>query len=735
MDDTRPHDARDPARLSADVQRAVAAGSPDAVVATDEQGRITDWNASAERLFGWSADEAGGRSMDELIVPERHRATHASAVRRILDQDQRVMARSKLIEMVAMDRDGREIPVQIAASAVRVEGRTSFVSFIRNMSEHRDLEAQWRQQALSDPLTGVANRALFIDRLDRAVSRRKRQPASLALLFVDLDRFKVVNDALGHASGDQVLIAVASRIRTALRTTDSVGRYGGDEFVVLCEGGVAPHQAIALAKRITEAISQPILFPGRSVVVTASIGIATLGETGGEAEELLRDADAAMYQAKQHGGDRCMLVEAGAVMPRRGLARLDIETDLRAAIGRSELRLVYQPTIDLRTGRATGAEALIRWVHPERGELAPLDFIPLAEETGLIVPIGAWVLGEACRQLKAWHDSLGPVAPSSLSVNLSGCQLADGQVAELVMDLLSEHRLAPSSLCLEITESVLMADATGTLYGLAELRELGVRLSIDDFGTGYSSLLYLRRFPVNELKIDRLFVAGLGRNPEDTAIVEGVIALAHALQLTVVAEGVETAEHVALLGAMGSDAGQGYYWSRPISASNLGDLLRVSVGMPGRAVRDDGRAVSVPEHERAVLTTTVVGSAPYRVLLVDDVRAERELLGILLEESARFVVAGEAADGVRGVEMARAVQPDLVVLDISMPGMNGVDALTKIVAASPVSRVVVVSGFVSAGLAQATLNQGASACLDKNVGPERLIEQLLSVLGVDMAST
>jgi EAL domain-containing protein (putative c-di-GMP-specific phosphodiesterase class I)/ActR/RegA family two-component response regulator len=388
------------------------------------------------------------------------------------------------------------------------------------------------------------------------------------------------------------------------------------------------------------------------------------------------------------------------------------------------LHLVFQPIVELGTGQAIGAEALIRWEHPQRGTIPPLEFIPIAEETGLILPIGAWVLGEACRQLGEWRDSLGTLAPRTVSVNLSRRQVANGHVADLIADLLSRHHLDPSSLCLEITESVMMEDSA--LRGLGELRDLGVRLSIDDFGTGYSSLVYLRRFPVQELKIDRLFVAGLGRNPEDTAIVEGVIALAHDLKLTVVAEGVETEDQAESLRHLGADTAQGYYWSRPVPFDEFAALLTVSLGAPGRphtARLGPHAARRSSQRHRAAPTASI-----HRVLLIDDARSERELLGLWLEDSSRFVLVGEADDGATGIALAADLRPDLVVLDMSMPGLHGTEALTKLLAVSPHSKVVVVSGFASAGMTQAMIGRGASACLDKCIGPSRLVEQLLGAI-------
>jgi diguanylate cyclase (GGDEF)-like protein/PAS domain S-box-containing protein len=705
----------------AEIRGATEDRSSDAVVGVDDGGGITYWNAAAERLFGWSRFEALGEVLAEMVIPERYRSAYLVAIGVVVDGRAASVANA-VFEIVAARRDGQEVPVEVAASAAMVRDRVWVRAVVRDATRRQELEGELRQQGLVDSLTGLANRTLLFDRLAQAVSRLDRSAESLAVLFVDLDRFKVVNDGLGHEAGDLVLIAIAERVASVLRGSDSVSRYGGDEFVVLCEGVSSARLAGGLAERICRAIKRPIHVVGRAVIVTASVGVALVDRSGSDAD-VLRDADAAMSDAKRAGGDGHAVFAASA--RRAGAGRLDIEIDLRAAIERSELRLVYQPTIDLRTGRVTGTEALVRWDHPRRGTIAPLDFIPLAEETGLIVPIGAWVLNEACDQLRRWKDSLGVLAPRAVSVNLSGRQLAHGRLADVVAAALDRSGLDPSSLCLELTESALMDDAAGALEVLGELRDLGVRLSVDDFGTGYSSLLYLRRLPVSELKIDRIFVAGLGRNPEDTAIVEGVIALGHALKLTVVAEGVETADQAESLRHLRAEVGQGYYWSRPIPPGDLAELLESSHGAPAGTVWDDSPGFG-PISERDGDNASSDSPVPlYRVLLIDDARPERELLRTWLEDSARFLVAGEAESGRQGVALAAELCPDVVVLDMSMPGMSGMDTLRGVLAASPRSMVVVVSGFVSTGLAQAVIDQGGSACLDKSIGPLRLVELLL----------
>ena len=589
-----------------------------------------------------------------------------------------------------------------------------------------EVEARMRELTGTDPLTGLPNRNTLFDRVDRAL-RGAVVSSATTVLLAGLDRLDAINDGLGHAVGDRVLLATADRIRVAVGPAAVVARAGGSEFVVVND--MDEVAAVALAERVSAAISHPIDLGDRTIVITASMGLATYVGTGGAAERLYRDAASALALAKARGGWRHVVFDAQTGATVRD--RFDLEIDLRSAVDRSELRVAYQPTVDLTTGQATGAEALLRWDHPRRGAVPPLEFISLAEETGMIVPIGEWVLGQACAQLRRWFDTLGDLAPRSLSVNVSGRQLVQGDLPGVLAALLAAHRLDPTSLCLEITESVLMDNLSGTAGALGELRDLGVRLSVDDFGTGYSSLLYLRDFPVNELKIDRLFVAGLGRHRQDTAIVEGVIALAHGLNLTVVAEGVETLDQAQSLQHLGSDVGQGFFWSRPTAPDELSALLRASHGAPGSlSSRRGPERRNGPVRHPTVAPAVDPASHPWRVLLVDDARPERELLGVWLHETRRFVVAGEADDGARGVALAEDLQPDLVVLDMSMPGIDGIEALRQVQAVSPGSKVIILSGLVSAGLAKAALDLGASACLDKSIGPARLIEELLRTVDV-----
>ena len=430
---------------------------------------------------------------------------------------------------------------------------------------------QLTKQAFRDPLTNLPNRALFMDRLSHGLTRAQRRHEHLAVLFLDLDRFKVVNDTLGHAVGDQLLVEVSRRLTSALRPGDTVARLGGDEFGILLEDVADAETAETVALRVEESLSKPYRFEGREVFVTASIGIALSSAKLGLPEEILRDADLAMYHAKAKGKARHEVFDGSMSAP--ALDRMDLEMDLRSAISRHEFRLHYQPILRLDTGRITEVEALIRWQHEKRGLLQPDEFIGLTEETGLIVPIGQWVLSEACKQARVWQVEYPTTPPLVMSVNLSAKQFQNPKLVEEITQALDESGLAPSCLKLEITESTVMQDAPVTLAKLNELKELGVRLAIDDFGTGYSSLCYLKRFPVDTLKIDRSFVKGLSPDGGDNAIVRAVVTVAKSLNMDVTAEGVETEGQLAELKALGCDRGQGFLFARPVTAERVAPLL------------------------------------------------------------------------------------------------------------------------------------------------------------------
>ncbi|QIN79149.1 EAL domain-containing protein [Rubrobacter marinus] len=444
---------------------------------------------------------------------------------------------------------------------------------IEDVTERKALEDKLAYQAYHDPLTGLPNRALLLDRLEQALKRVERQGglSRVAVLFTDLDNFKLVNDSLGHEAGDHLLVEVAGRISSCLRPEDTVARLGGDEFVVLLEGVAGVAEATAVAERISRELDAPFALRGQEVFVTTSTGIVLGGPDN--AEDLLRDADVAMYRSKESGKDRHEVYEAD--MRARTAKRLGLEGDMRRAVERGceEFVVRYQPLIDTATGRTSGLEALVRWEHPERGLVSPSDFIPLAEETGMIIAIGRRVLREACSRARDW-SSLGPGGRGiEVSVNLSARQFRDPGLLEDVARVLGETGLRPGALTLEVTEGILTEDTPVVLATVQYLGLLGVKLAIDDFGTGYSSLAHVKRFPVDYLKIDRSIVSGIEEDPRDEAIVSAAITLAHALGERVVAEGVETEGQLARLRELGCEVAQGFHFSRPLDGEALAAWL------------------------------------------------------------------------------------------------------------------------------------------------------------------
>jgi diguanylate cyclase (GGDEF)-like protein len=486
-------------------------------------------------------------------------------------------------------RSGISVPIRgreqafgvLGAHHTRVRGFTpDDVNFLQSVAnvlaaaiERRRSEAETRHQALHDPLTGLPNRALFRDRLQHALARSRRSGRTLAVLFLDVDNFKVVNDSLGHEAGDELLCALAPCLAESVRTGDTVARFGGDEFVLLCEDIGDEREALEIAERVKQCFARPLPIAGGEHFVTASIGVAMPTPGHDSPDSLLRDADAAMYQAKQRGRARFEVFDSD--MRASAVKRLQVEAELRHAIERDELRLAYQPVIDLETGGIVAVEALVRWQHPERGIVPPNEFIPVAEESGLIVPLGRWVIREAARQATHWRAMSGPdERPLVVSVNLSARQVSEPELVRTVSDILDEFHVDPPQLALEITETVLVEDTVAAAETLRELQALGVKLVLDDFGTGYSSLGYVKRFPLSFLKLDRSFVAELGNSNRDAAIVSAIVEMSRALEAHVVAEGVETEDQLRRVRALGCDLAQGFLFSRPLPADEIDGLLR-----------------------------------------------------------------------------------------------------------------------------------------------------------------
>jgi diguanylate cyclase (GGDEF)-like protein/PAS domain S-box-containing protein len=582
---------------------AIVESSEDAIISKTLDGVILSWNRGARRIYGYTPEEVVGRHISILVPSEN--PNEISGILTRLRRGEKI----EPYETVRVTKDGRRLDISLTVSPIRDSAGniTGASTIARDITERKIFEKQLEHQAFYDALTDLPNRTLFMDRLDHALASLKRSEGkSVAVLFVDLDNFKLVNDSLGHKIGDQVLIAVARRLHSCTRAEDTVGRFGGDEFIVLLRDIEDVGEAVRAAERLSQELQTVFTLGEIEVVVSPSIGIS-LGTTAFDrADDLLRDADTALHQAKVQGKARHAIFDSD--MYEQVLKRLKLEGDLRRALERDEFRVYYQPQMKLNTElqdylrasgsraivarkqetteafRIKGTEALVRWQHPELGLISPAEFIPVAEETGLIVQIGRWVLEEACLQTRRWNDR-HPGEPSlTVCVNLSARQFHDPGICQDVARVLQETGLDPRCLCLEITESVVMKDVEITSATLRELKGLGVKLAADDFGTGYSSLSYLKRFPVDYLKIDKTFVKGLGEDIEDTAIVRTVVELAHTFGMEAIAEGVETEGQAEMLRGMGCDFVQGYHFSKPLPPEDVPGYLGEQMPVyPGRS--------------------------------------------------------------------------------------------------------------------------------------------------------
>jgi diguanylate cyclase (GGDEF)-like protein/PAS domain S-box-containing protein len=550
--------------------RSLVESAKDAIVLTDFEGKIISWNDSAEIIFGYSRDEASRLSLSDLFPSGSSDDSGQTAIRPFIVTEL-LQSKSKTIELKGIKSDGEEFPLEISLSSWQTIDGLFYSGIIRDITDRKSLEEQLTHQALHDPLTKLANRVLFRDRVAHALAKIARSKTSIAVLFLDLDNFKTVNDSLGHARGDMLLVSVAERLRTCLRSTDTPARLGGDEFAVLIENARHPEDAVFVVERITEALRDPFTIDGKEVFVETSIGIAA-SVTGAEnPEELLRNADVAMYKAKSQGKGRYVFFENE--MRVALMERIELEDDLRTAIENQELELNYQPIVELETNRVTGMEALIRWNHPKHGLILPDKFIPIAEDANLIVPIGIWVLEEACRQASCWINQYGGEWDLSITVNLSIRQFQQSNLFKLVAETLARTALPPEYLILEITETLMIQNTEAMIEKLQRLKDLGIRLAIDDFGTGYSSLSYLHRFPVDILKIDKSFIEKVCQGKEGTAVARAIIMMGESLNLRVIAEGVENAEQASALKRLGCESGQGYHFSRPLDRDAMTEFL------------------------------------------------------------------------------------------------------------------------------------------------------------------
>lgn len=544
----------------------------DAVICTDDSGKITFLNPVAERLTGWALREAAGHPLAQAF-----RIMDASTGDLAEDPTTRDRwnrrANPLPLNCILTRRDGHQIFIEDSVAPIRDRnGRTSgSVLVFRDVSMAQAFAEQITHLAEHDALTGLPNRVLLNDRLNHAIAAASRNSSMMAVLFFDLDGFKHINDSLGHSIGDKLLISVADRLRDCIRTPDTVSRQGGDEFVVLLQDIRHADDAANTANRMLKGVMAAHSVDGSELHVTASIGISVYPDDGGNAESLIKNADVAMYQAKESGCRSYRFFKPE--MNVKAVERQSLEQDLRRALDRKELALHYQPIVNLKSGTITGAEALLRWTQLTRGPVPPSVFIPVAEDSGLILPIGAWVLREACTQGKVWADA--GLCPLTISVNVSALQIrSESFLANLVV-VLHETGLNPGSLNIEVTESGLMERAKFGSAILTSLRDKGIQVSVDDFGTGYSSLSYLRKLPIDALKIDQSFVRQISTTPDDTTIVSAIISMGRSLRLRVVAEGVESAEDVAFLKKQKCDEAQGFFFGRPVNAECFAELYKM----------------------------------------------------------------------------------------------------------------------------------------------------------------
>ncbi|MHB8509244.1 MAG: EAL domain-containing protein [Candidatus Dormibacteria bacterium] len=692
-------------------EKAVLDNMAEMIVACDADGRVTMFNSAMQDLLGRAAPgpEVHLAELLELYHPDGEPvAPEDSPMSRAMRGET-----VREMELIVVAAPGtRRTVIANGQNFHDTDGRQmGAVVVLRDVTEQRQVEADLAYASLHDPLTGLPNRTLFTERVQRALERARRHRWSTSLLAINLDDFRAINDRLGHETGDELLAEVARRLEKTLRPYDAISRrldtvtrLGGDEFCLLCEHVSSEHVATGIAGRVSAALGEPIVLGGEPIRVSACIGI-TISRDGAPAPDaLIIEAETAMRRAKQSGpGHHELFAEE---MRARSSKRKEVEGALRRALENGEFRVFYQPKVLLSTDQVLGVEALVRWEHPDRGMVPPLDFIPLAEETGLIVAIGAWVLQQACEEARRWNAAAPDRPPLIVSVNVSGRQFESG-LPELVAGVLARTGIGPSTLCLEVTESVVMEDADFAITTLRELKALGVRISIDDFGTGYSSLAYLRRFPLDELKVDKSFVDGLGRDPESTAIVAAVMGMAHALGLTVVAEGVETEVQVAALRNLGCDEAQGYLYSRPKPARELDLLLK------------DGLATKRTDADPLGSPTVVV---------VDDAADIRQLVRVSLA-AAGFTVH-EASRGDEGIELIHRVMPDCVILDVNMPGSSGLE-VCRALRADPLTRgmtIVMLTGEALASDKVEAFALGADDYIVKPFAPRDLVSRVTSAM-------
>jgi diguanylate cyclase (GGDEF)-like protein/PAS domain S-box-containing protein len=540
----------------------------DGIITATSEGVVESANAAAAQIFGFEPGELVGLEVGELLTAAAERELKRRPWPAPVDVT--TLAQHSLLEMVGRRKNGSSLSIELSVTELDLYGRRTFILTVRDITARKASEELIRFRATHDALTGLPNRALFDDRLAAALKPGARRGELVAVLFLDLDRFKIINDTLGHSIGDALLVALSQRLRASIRDEDTVARMGGDEFIFILRGLQNAEDAVRSAQKVLDAIRPPLYINGHELYVTASVGIGLSPSDGIEPDQLLKCADIALYRAKERGRNRLQLYNP--TLNIRVFGQMVLEKHLRHALEQGQFRLVYQPQIALDSGQVVGVEALIRWRHPELGLVSPGEFVPLAEENGMIEPLGLWVLRTACLQHRAWRAARLPGL--RLAVNMSARQFQRLGFEGRIREVLAETDMDARWLELELTESVLMQQGDGTASLLAHLSELGISLALDDFGTGYSSLSRLKRFPISRIKIDRSFICDISTSEGDAALARAVIAMAHGLGLEVVAEGIESLEQLAMLRRYGCDEGQGYFLGRPVVPAEVPALLR-----------------------------------------------------------------------------------------------------------------------------------------------------------------
>ncbi len=647
----------------------------DAIALADaETGELLDVNHALEKLIGRPKAELIGKSQKMLHPPEPSFHAVSSSF-----QMHRTSKEGGSIETRILRKDGTTRDVEIRASTMDLEGRKVLLGFFRDLSDRKHYEERLEYQATHDSLTGLPNRKILSDRLAQSVAHSRRAGKWAAAMLMDLDRFKIANDSLGHDAGDEILREMGRRLSNMIRSGDTVARLGGDEFMLIFPELSSEEDTVLLARKYLDAIALPMKVAGREISVSASLGIAIYPRDGEDPSSLLRNADVAMYRAKELGGNGFQFYSSE--MNERMLQKLELENGIRRALDRREFELYYQPKVDLRQGHIVGVEALIRWNHPGRGIVSPGEFIPLAEETGLIVQIGEWVIEESCARLAAWKE-MG-LADTTLAINLSAKQFQQKDLLSIMERSIRKHAVDAALLEIEVTESAAMADPEQAILILQDLKKLGVRISLDDFGTGYSSLSCLKRFPVDSLKIDRSFVNDIAVEPSDASITRMMISMAHSMDRKVIAEGVESEAQLRFLQREGCDEMQGYYFSRPVPESEVTAMLLERRRLPSIGGEEDSPALLLVDDEENVL------KALQRVLRRDGYR-------ILATTSA-----GEA------LQLMVANQVGVIVADQRMPEMKGVEFLRKAKQLHPDSMRIVLTGYTELKSVTNAVNEGA----------------------------